>query len=298
MKNILYSILILAFAFSSCKKEQPAKKQESVQLVQFKVGFSQTAVPFGAIGKKINALQTTAADTSLTNNLERIDYLIYDASGTFVSEYRADSGELKVNLATGSYTVVVIGLEKSFYVKSNQEKLSTLNIGIIEGAVYFKKQNFVVNNTALTNTVLLNRISSRIVVVAKDSLPVYKNFVFLQILDVKKNVFYANSETMGVGTLFNEPMYVPVSGSSETRASFDYFYKSALSLKIGLAQKDPRQSIPDQMNFKILNNIPGKINAITTLTGSFNSTNGSTAIGDSFDAKVDTLWKAPINKGF
>jgi hypothetical protein len=299
MKKIIILLSVLAIAFTSCKKEKPATPRDTLQTVEFKVGFSQNITVFGEATKKVTAVQTNAADTSITNYVHRINYLIYDATGTFVSEYSNDTGELKVNLAAGNYTVVVLGLEGNNIGKYNQEKLSSLNFNITgEGAVYFKKQSFVVSNSAVTSNVLLSRISSRIVVVAKDNLPVYGNFVFLQILGTSKNLFYAGSETINTGTFFNVPLYVPVSGGAETRAAFDYFYKSPLTVKVGLAQKDARASDYTQLNFKVLNDVPGKVNAITTLTGSFNSVNGSTLPGDSFGAEVDTVWRTPINKGF
>jgi len=308
MKKIFLSVIILVFLATACKKDRRAPAEQGTpQDVTFKVGFEQSSVGFLETTPQnaltTNALQTNA-DTSLTNRVALIVYIVYAQDGTLLHAVKQKStdpafGKYTDNLQPGNYTVAIAAGPANLQLEGVTLATGKLKLDdYFDKETFFKKFTLTVGSTSTTSSVNLHRITSYLAVVIKDPIPQGANSVTVLIKGLAKKFSVASEQTIEPTSLYyklDEYPFTP-NGAPNYRIGVPILYTAPLTVNITVANRtSPTDASPVIYGQRQLTDVTGKPNTVTTLSGIMF---GGTPSGNGFKLTVDTAWKAPINKSF
>lgn len=289
MKKIISILITASVLLSACKKEHHIKMDTSdIQKVTFQVGFSQTDGSFET------NLKLAAADTSVTNNINMLYYMVFDSNGRLIHNVSqkitdANFGTFTDNLHAGSYTVAVAGLKGPLDYTAGDLNTQVLHTDLIE--LFFKKVTFTVSGSGLTQAINLQRVNSKLQVVIKDKIPANVTLIKIQAVRLYTD-FLIGTET--VGHLYTKTFSFPIppeaiGTSNYTLSSATFLSNGTLALDITAV--DAGGTIISE---KILNVTTAK-NKVTLLTGNLFGGNGGS--GGGFTLSLPN-WNTPTTQGF
>jgi hypothetical protein len=313
MKKILYGILIIGVAMTSCKKENSRKSgPEPLQKIVFNVGFSKTVTGFQLSHLKTNS---TTPDTSLTNYIDVLYYMVFDAGGNDVhniTQLSTDTafGHYIDNLQAGSYTVVVAGGKAGFSIFNGS--LSTAYLYYDSGGTQnpqhvpgFFTQDAFVSKTAVTvaatasnHAFALDRIVSKIVVNINDQVPASTTQIQANI-NFAANIYKIGDGSTATGTngTFNPFIGGNVAanaiGTTNYQMSGLILNNSSHAIDVEIIATGTGGTI---LADKSLSNVSFQPNKETLLSGNLFGGSGGTANG--FRVVTDTTWNTPVARGF
>lgn len=307
MKRILSVIFVIGVLFSSCKKDKShTNNNNELHAVTFNVtGFSQQLADFGVTNKKVTStalnsgkLATNAADTSLTNHIGVIYYLVYDSQGKFlhsIKQLSSDTnfGTIKDNLHIGSYTAVLAA--GGNYLLAGGATLSTGSLYYFNAGTYyydqdtfFKKIAINVTNTDVVAPVTLSRVVGKVLINIEDAIPADALSLTLTTSDAFLQDY--NFGSLSPSTAMKSPYNVLINfknsdiGTKNYQLSF-LTLNTTTPFSIVLQAYGPSGSISK----KTISNITCYPNKITLLTGNLFGGNGNTATGG-LTLGVDSTW--------
>jgi hypothetical protein len=316
-KTLLYLILI-SITVIACKKE----KRNSIppvtgtQKVTFVAGFSQTTQSINSVGKitATNSLNLNSTpDTSLTNHINIIYYTVFDSVGNLlhnVYQVVGDTafGRFVDDLHPGKYTVTI-----SAGTTIGVASAATLSDTFIYGPgginssqgftsdVFFKRITITVGYAAQTETVALNRITSRLIININDAIPANSNYALINISNVASNYYVGTDRIINVdgpGNNFGQYSYtIPVSaaGTKNYQIVTNFMYLNDFDVSIEIGQKTATGATV--YGQRTVPNVTAAPNKITLLSGELfgGPTTGSTG---GFQVTNDTTWNPKIVKTF
>lgn len=316
MKKILFGFLLICIAFSSCKKDNkgiiPTVK---LQKVTFNLGFTQSTGTFQTNSLRVNS---TTPDTSLTNHIKVLYYMVFDSAGNNVhniTQLSTDTsfGHYTDNLHSGKYTVAIAGgnpnlvispgnLTKQYmYYQVNVPTFDDPLPGPFDQDAYIYRGTFTVVNTALSKNVTLTRAGSKLLVNVNDAIP--NNTVQAQLtLNYYVNTYFVGTGSTGLYTLTSEGF--------STSTTYTYNIKSTdwgktnyqLSTLFLYGTKPMSVTITfygqnTTIAQKEVQNVTGMPDKVTILSGNLFGGAGNPSAG-SFQVAIDSAWNTPIIKTF
>lgn len=303
MKKILTILIITCTALTACKKDNHTKSGGSgaLQSVIFQVGFSQTTSGFET------NLKLNDADTSVTNNVDLLFYMVFDSAGKNlhnVTQQKGDSGfgTFTDHLPAGSYTMAIAGAKAGSTI-AVQGDLTKQRIRPATGTdLFFKKITFVVTTVPSTQNVNLERVNSRVKIVIKDAIPAGVALITVTLTPMYTDWYVGSASPIlayGQTYVYNIPA-TAIGTTNYTITPPDFLADGggmvAVDISAGghLSQQE-NTLIKDKVAEKIINASTGQ-NKITVLTGNLFGGNGTTG-GDGFTISLPD-WNTPITKGF
>ena len=321
MKKILFILSLAGVALSSCKKESqknitPVSK--NAQSVTFNVGFSKNIPSLG------NPLNSTNPDTSLTNHIKVLYYMVFDSIGNNVhniTQLSTDAafGHYADNLGPGKYTVAITGggttlaIQPSnltsqyvFYgiVTNPADPLGSYVPGPFDQDTYSTFFAITVAGTPLNPPITLNRVISKMTVNINDALPANTTSISLK-LNSLGNAYYVGTGLVGlIGTVYvgsitgtatyQFPVPVAAFGTTNFQVSTFFLFNAATPVTVNLAAVN---TISQYSTEKNISNVTGAPNKVTLLSGNLFGGNGLNT-GNGFKVSVDTTWNTPVVKTF
>lgn len=332
MKKIAFGLIIICTVALSCKKDHKGeiKPDETAQKVTFSVGFSKTLTNFGAAHLKLN---TTSADTSLTNHINILYFMVFDSAGnnlhtilqrtidTVFGKSDTVFGKFTDNLHPGKYTVIVAGgqtldlaigsnnslsgsvLDKSYiYYETLNNVSKQYVIGNFAQDAFYKKISLVVTNVNSTQNISLDRITSKLQVNINDPIPPGAGYIATTINGIA-NVFYVNTGTAGVigngqiSNTYSATLTGATAGITNYQMSLLFLYYNPCSVNIICATSQPQDLTT--FNGTVfgstgVSNVTAQPNKITLLSGNLFGGTG----GGGIQVSADTSWNTPVTQGF
>lgn len=314
MKKILYNSIIFCMVLTACKKDHKTA-QGGTQKVTFNVGFSQTMGEFNPNATS-NKLRVNSADTSVTNYVNTIFYMVFKADGTLlhnIKQTTADAGfgSYTDNLQAGTYTVAIAagkGLTITKEGNLDVQKISPSD-AFSTGNFFFKKIQVTVAGSDINQSVSLTRAMSKLVLKTNDLIPNGATYARLTIscpLGITREFQLSTERGAPVGSLGQDVILFgghvgklgtpPLPNGVKLEMSYFFIYYAPLTVDIEVARADEHGAIDPLYGKKTISNVTGAPNSITTLSGNLFGGNGT---GDnSFKIAIDTTWNTPINQGF
>jgi hypothetical protein len=313
MKKILLGILIIGVVITSCKKDNSKKDDpKPLQKVVFNVGFSKAVTDFQLSRLRTNS---TTPDTSLTNYIDILYYMVFDASGNSVhniSQLSTDTafGHYIDNLQAGSYTVVVAGGKAGLSIFNGSLSSAYLYYdsggtqnpqhvpGFFTQDAFVSKTTVTVGATALSHAFALNRIVSKIVVNINDKIPASATEIQANI-NFAANVYKVGdgSTTTGTNGIFNPFVggNVPANAIGTTNYQLNglILNNSSHAIDVEIIATGTGGTI---LADKPLNNVTFQPNKETLLSGNLFGGSGNTSNG--FQVATDTTWNTPVTRAF
>jgi len=313
MKKILYRSIVFCLVLTACKKDHKIT-EGGTQKVTFNVGFSQTMGEFKTAVVS-NKLKINSADTSVTNYVNTIFYMVFKADGTLlhnIKQTTADAGfgSYTDNLAPGTYTVAIAaakGLTISKEGNLDVQKISPSD-AFSTGNFFFKKIQVTVASSDVNQSVSLSRAMSKLILKTNDVIPTGATYARLTISSASgvSTEFQLSTER---GVADGRPQEVilfgghvgklgtpPLPNGVKLEMSYFFIYCTPLTVDIEVARADEHGAIDPLYGKKSILNVTGAPNSITTLSGNLFGGNG--VIDDGFKIAIDTTWNTPINQGF
>ena len=316
---------------ASCKKEhaKDTTPVQSLHKVAFKVGFSQQTSAYltnslNSHNLSLTRLNTNAVDTSLTDNhVSTICYAVYDSLGNNVHNITqlstdANFGILTDNLRAGNYTVILaagqtglsIGLDPA-NTTTTTSKISTdivsygdeYPIDLPGKDIFYKKLSLTVTNTDASQSVNLDRITSRLTVDIEDAIPANAKYIVLTFIGAPAFKYYVGTSTAGAGntTTFSVIDTITVAKIGTTNNKLTTILLSppsafSVNLMCGTGiGSPPGITVIAQ---KTIPNVTCQPNTQTILTGNLFGGAGAPVTGG-FSLTIDTSWNStPITKSF
>ena len=314
--------MVICGVILSCKKVNQKKpgQSDNPQEISFNVSFKQSSGVFQTNSLGDNAV--TNADTSLTNHLYMIQYMVFDAAGNYVSQGKqlfndVNFGHVKILLQPGNYTIAFAGGKYGMEMVPSTGTLSTVYLWYHNGTSdsqnhYFKETSFykaaiTVGHANLTQNISLTRITSKIVFNIEDAIPQHAGVVTMQIIGGSGLLGFKYYIADGTVDSFDDPYdhnnffastLIPAAaiGTTNYQYSGDYLYSPTEPVFAAI-------SINSSASGTILGNVtvphidPGGPNKLVILTGKlFGGTAGENNNG--FNMFIDTTWNPRITKGF
>jgi hypothetical protein len=316
MKKILYSLIIFCLVLAACKKDHKIAPG-GAQKVTFNVGFSQTMGDFNAsaVGNK---LRINSADTSVTNHVKIIYYMVFKADGTLLHNIRQAIGDVGFgsytdNLNAGTYTVAIAAGGTDLIISKegnlDVQKISS-NSAFYDGNMFFKKIQITVTSSSITESVSLHHAMSKLVFKTNDIIPTGATYAKFTIstaagftrefqLSTESGAVpqYANStDIIQIGGSVVDPGNPPLPNGVKLEITSYFIYYAPLNVDVIVSRVNAQGAYEPVYGQKSITNIAGAPNAVTTLTGNLFGGNGIGTTG--FKIAVDSTWNAPINQGF
>jgi len=328
---------------SACKKDHSKENTPATttakQKVTLNVGFSQSVTTFSSRPVSTNSLATNSTtDTALTNHIGILYYMVYDSTGKSVqtvTQLYTDSvfGHFSLNLPAGKYTIGIAGGQYSQSVVNYDriiplelfvQQLPTLaltntylyyftypnsdlgtNTATFPGDTFFKLITLTVGNTATSQNVALDRITSILKVNIDDVIPTAVTSITIKLTGstVAWNYYISDGHTTAAepnGQLdgFNpNPSYtftVPASaiGTKNFQVQANLLYLGPFTAEI------TAYSGSSVTADKTLTGIPGAQGKVTLLSGNLFGGNGLNNGNTSTQFTADTTWKSTTTIGF
>lgn len=184
-KKLLYfSIPILTF-IASCSKidnreETPVTNQKLFN-VSFNVsGFTSSVTPLPFLKSSVVTQATTQTDVKLSDQITKLQYLIYNSSGHLIKDSVQNNdalnfGTINLQMPAGSYKLLVAGISGICNI-INKENITNVFISKYTSSYgirdWFKQvSNFNVTEQALNQNIVLDRIVGKIGLVLTDAIP-------------------------------------------------------------------------------------------------------------------------------
>lgn len=316
MKKILFGLIILCVIFSSCKKEHKNAMEPDTSLheVTFNVGFSAITTGFETRALKVNS---TTADTSITNNIDVIYYMVFDSNGNglhTITQLKTDTGfgHYVDKLRTGSYTVVISAgktgllfspnvnntLSNTFLYYHSPDIFSQTFVYAFNEDAYYKKIALTVSGSNSSQSVALDRITSKLTLNIEDAIPLSATYGLLTISGAA-NEYFVGTGTTTIVTSLDYTNIVTVShhftaaeiNTTNFKFSTAYLYNGGpLSVSVLCGTTPPNMIIFGEKN---ISNVTGAVNTPTYLTGTlFGGSSSGTGVG--FTPSLDPVWNAPV----
>jgi len=322
MKKILFGLLMIGVIGVSCKKDNSKTNNpgSKLQKVTFNVGFSKTVTAFQTNSLKINS---TTPDTSLTNYIDVLYYMVFDANGNnihTISQLSTDTafGHYIDNLQSGTYTVVVAGGKTGLMATTQATPLSSAYIyyavwqlGTLTSPAQFvlsdfNKDAFVGKTTVTVSTnpasqaFTLNRIVSKIVVNINDNIPAGVTTLQVQATNIADiymvadgSTAYQNSTVLGYlpGVLtFGGAVPAAYIGQPNYQVTGLLLNNTAQAIDVEISATAGANSVAD----KIVNGVTFQPNKVTLLSGTLFGGSG----GGGLQVTTDTVWNTPVIRTF
>ena len=321
MKKLLFILSLASVALGSCKKESQKNNlpvSKNAQGVTFNVGFSKNIPSLG------NPLNSTSPDTSYTNHIKVLYYMVFDSVGNNVhniTQLSSDAafGHYADNLQPGKYTVAITGGGASLMIQQGKLSSQYLFYGILfnyqEPGFYvpgpFDQDTYstfftiTVAGTPLNPPITLNRVISKMTVNINDAIPTNTTSISLT-LNSPGNVYYAGTGLVGMipgyayqGTFIATAAYgFPVSATAFGKTNFQistfFLFNAATPVTVNLAAVN---TISQYSTEKNISNVTGAPNKVTLLSGNLFGGNGLNT-SNGFNVSVDTTWNTPVVKTF
>lgn len=333
MRRILLGLIIICTALFSCRKDHKSEIKPSdagiTHKVAFNVGFSKTVTDFATTHLK---LYSTSPDTSLTNHIDILYFIVFDSAGNnlhTILERSIDTvfgksdtifGKFTDNLHAGKYTVIVAGgktgltvgfntgisgsaLDKSYvYYETYNTTSGQYVIDKFTQDAFYKKISLVVTNANSTQNISLDRVVSKLDVNINDPIPSGAGYISTTITGIA-NVFYVNTGTAGVigggqvSNTYSTALTSASAGITNYQMSLLFLYYNPCSVNIMCATSQPQDLSTFNgivLGSAVITNVTAQANKVTLLTGNLFGGTGSGGI----QVSVDTTWKTPVTRGF
>lgn len=324
MKNYPIHILVIAaltITFCACHKNHNPNPQTQQYNVNFNVGFSQTVTNFNSLKTKTLASVKTNAAVISTDTLKKylnvLHYHVYDSNMHEVRngiQNSSDSnfGSIGVQLANGTYTVVVDAGDTSFVETSSLTvthssptsfTFPAMAYQYTSPAVYpansnsppfkpntfYKKMSITVSSSSTSFEVDLNRIVARLKINIQDVIPPNAKSLTVivnsdaQALSVQSLVpdyatsYYYNVTPITPGTI-PVAIYITI---ANTTAPFSVELKSTTGVVTSPSQLNSYTIVAD----KLISSVTCMANQTTVLTG-----NLYTGIDQGFTVSYNPAW--------
>lgn len=308
----------------SCKKDhsKDTVPTQSLHKIAFTVGFSQQTVNFGASslrGRAINLhANSRAVDTALTNHVNTIYYAVYDSLGNNVHIIKqlstdANFGSYTDNLHSGKYTVVIgaggTGLALGMDTQNTTVTTSKLSTDILWYGLntvsdaflkdaFYKKLSLTVTNADASQSVTLDRITSKLTINIEDALPANAGYITATFMDAPAFKYFVGSATpfdAGSNISIKDTIQTAALGTTNNKLSTILLFPTApISIDLACTTSGASQTIIAE---KIIPNITCQPNTQTLLTGKLFGGAGSPATGG-FSLTIDTSWNTPVTTPF
>ncbi|MDB5137936.1 MAG: hypothetical protein JWP37_4539 [Mucilaginibacter sp.] len=307
-------------AFLSCKKDHSKDNNpvSKLQKVAFKMGFAKSTGSFQTNSLIINS---TTADTSLTNHIDVLYYMVFDSVGNNVhniTQLASDTafGHYTDNLHSGKYTVAIAGGKTGLMISSGSLTQQYLFYGVIYPTVsgsylpgpfdqdaFFYRSAITVGNTSSSQNISLSRIVSKLIVNINDAIPTNTKQAQLTLS------YYANKYFVGDGSTgtYHKPSDASTTyaytyditstdwGKTNYQLSTLFLYNnSPMTVDLWFADNSSPGRIEGE---KTISNITGQANKVSKLSGNLFGGAGVTSIGG-FKVTVDSLWNTPVIRTF
>ncbi|MGZ3766120.1 MAG: hypothetical protein ACXVB0_19605 [Mucilaginibacter sp.] len=303
MKKLFLGLILVYVMMLSCKKEHHSTvnvSQSTTHKVTFTVGFSQGVGAIQINSLKTNSFSTSSApDTSLTNHIHNLYYMVFDSVGNSVHNITQAStdtafGKYTDNLHPGKYTVAIAG---GTNLTLNSGNLAATYISNSNGFVndaFFEKVSIIVGNTDLTQGFSLNRITSKLVVNINDALPNDPQAVGKLTLSGVGYAYFVGTGNISNVQNAGYSYVIPASalGTKNFRMTTYFLYNGPFTAEI-YCGVNPALIYGD----KIVTGVTGAANKITILSGNLFGGGGTNSTGG-FQVAVDTAWNSTVTKTF
>ena len=315
MNKILTGLVLGCIVLASCKKDHSKDNNPTAKLqkVTFRLGLVKSTGAFQTNSLHVNS---TTPDTSVTNYMDVLYYMVFDAQGNSlhnITQSASDTafGHYTDNLAPGTYTVAIAGGKSGLVIKPGNLSHQYIYYQAItwefnypvpvpfDKDAFFYRGTLTVGSTAATQNISLSRIVSKLVVNINDAIP-------------------NNATKAGVGLNYNANTYLVGDGSTgeyivdailgfgEYRG-YTFDVKSTdwgkTNYQMSTLFLPPSSPIPVTiyvstpttiLGQKVLSNVTGQPNKVTLLSGNLFGGSG----GGGFQVAVDTAWNTPVVKTF
>ena len=315
MKKILFTLLAIGVIIISCKKDHskentPKPPVGALQKVTFKAAFSISTGYVQVHSLSTNSLGTSSTpDTALTNHIKELYYMVFDSAGNNlhnIQQLSTDTafGHYVDNLHPGKYTIAIAG-GTGFTVQGGKLTAPT---GAVTPAYcysnpfaefFFGKTVITVNSSSLSQSVNLDRKTSKLVVNIKDALPTQPASLGIT-LSGAGTKYYIGYDS--IGAPLNAPnsaalsYSIPASarGTTNYQIAATFFYDGPFTVDLSCTSTSSNFIIYGE---KVISGVAGGRNKITTLTGNLFGGSGTSQTGG-FQATLDTTWTTPVNVSF
>lgn len=302
MKRILFGLIVVGAVMASCKKEhsKPAPPmQGGLQKVTFSAGFSVSTGYIQSTHHIItNSLGINSTpDTALTNHISELYYMVFDSAGNkvhYITQLSTDTafGHYIDNLHPGIYTIAIGGSVNSNFlaIGSSLSGVGYTNGDWGGGEFFFGKTTFTVGNVPVSQSVQLERKSSKVVITIKDALPADTNATFKLAVPGVGTTFAINRENFGTnGEIYENYQVGSAAGTKNFQLTFIYYYAEPFNIEISCVNAT-RNIVYSQ---RTISTVQGGINKITNLSGNLFGGQGTGQSGG-FQTSLDTTWQTPV----
>jgi hypothetical protein len=309
----------------SCKKDHSKAIVPTLSLhkITFNVGFSQTTANFASNSLRTNSLSTNSVDTALTNHVNTIYYAVYDSLGNNVHTIKQLStdnnfGSYTDNLHSGKYTIVIgaggTGLFLGEDVQNTSITSSKLNTDILWYGLdnssdafikdaFYKKIAITVTNSDASQSVTLDRITSKLTINIEDALPANAGYIEATFITAPAFKFYVGSaipfdNAINISVL--DTIASSAIGTTNNKLSaILLFPTSPISVDLACRSSGNLQPLAEPIIAeKVIPNVTCPPNTQAILTGKLFGGTGTTSTGG-FKITIDTSWNStPITKSF
>lgn len=329
MKRIIVGLITVCIIFISCKKDhsKDGNPDTAAHKIAYKVGFSQQTANFQINNSK--PLVTSATNTqalvpaSLSDDVDVIYYAVYDSQGNNVhiikqTSSQAGFGTYTDNLHSGTYTLVVAAGKNGLLL--GPDSLATTGSKLSKDVIsyggyitrigdiiynsfnkdaFYKKITLTVSNTDASQTINLDRITSKLTVNINDAIPVGANYLSVNLSNYPAVKFYIGSGTTPPYDSFSLPSRAIADtlkstdiGTTNFRINAILLYTAPMTVNLSCSDL---HNIIDQ---KIIQNVICERNVQTILSGNLFGGAGTHSTWG-FTATIDTSWNStPITKTF
>jgi hypothetical protein len=304
-----------------------SNNSNTLHKVIFNIGFSKQITNFQANSLTANAIGKTDAvtnDTALTNHIATLLLAIYNAStGALVKTVAQSStsngfGSYIANLPSGSYIIIIAGggeylqianltnvvvgggwgtigngnintdILQYYDTDPNALSGSSNYPGKFNQDTFFKKLNLTVSNSDVSESVALDRITSKLEIVIQDALP---NNIYSISMSATSGTASQFSLSTGNPLTFgglNPSFGIPstLSGMTNYTCSTIFLGEWSTTFNVGITAASRSQTLV----YKLISGVTCQPNTITILSGKL-FTNSSTS-NNGLGVKIDTAWSS------
>ncbi|KAA8482049.1 fimbrillin-A associated anchor protein Mfa1/Mfa2 [Arcticibacter tournemirensis] len=218
MKVVSLLFIIVLLCFSSCKKTEnnPSSESDLHSLTLTLNGFGQI------ITDTKNGGFISSDPVPLKDYVHFLNYFIYGQDGNLVHSLKqadtdANFGKITDQVPAGTYSVVLVGsrYNNTFGGTTALSTSKTLSAAV-DDDLFFKKVSITVGSDDLSQSVVLDRVSSYMEVSIEESLPAEVASIDVTVQN-EADVFMFASESVQIGTVPATKKFTKVISSDDDR---------------------------------------------------------------------------------
>lgn len=304
MNRTLLFVAVVALLFVSCKKEHSASTSPSGKKYAVALNVSNFSVYRASFSLSPHALSIKHRTTTLavgdtlgvSNYLDLLYYYVFDSGGHMVHRVMQDStmcdrfGLITDSLQSGTYTIVIAAGKAGLQGTPNGSGVTIAQSNITYGGIdwqdtFFKEFTISVGGSDINQTVLLNRIVTKLELNLLDAIPSNANTIVLGVYPEFPQYQFNNPNPAGTSDTLFTTIDIPAGAKGKTGFTYDKILGNQLALfSISVVCKDISGHVIGSAH---ASNVQCDANEKTILSGDLFS---SPATGQSFTVKVDTAW--------